>query len=313
MFILKALNKLTVLLILIAVHGWAIWQFLGNFQTTTTPIVITPHKQEKVFNVHLIHPVKTVTVNQTSTSSSIPTTPTVLSAVSTAIEQPQPLSDPSLLSTIQPISAIHVTKPLVTSPKSSVSVKEKSIVNADRTVSTQKPVVKTPIKSVQKLATNPVKQAVTTTEHSKTDSSKAAKLMNTVDKVTTENHPAVNSSPVMPTGLSLWAKYKTDALPESDSDSSYVTADYQAESLHNPKPIYPPLSRKNNEQGTVLVHVLVNTSGYAEKAEIKQSSYFNRLDQAAYEAVMRWRYIPAKRAGKNIEEWITIPIKWELR
>ena len=91
-------------------------------------------------------------------------------------------------------------------------------------------------------------------------------------------------------------------LPSSD-------ADY----LQNPKPVYPPMSKRLNEQGTVLVRVLIGVDGTAQRAEIQQSSSFDRLDQAALATVLKWRYVPGKRAGKPEAMWFTVPIAWVLQ
>jgi protein TonB len=90
-------------------------------------------------------------------------------------------------------------------------------------------------------------------------------------------------------------------LPSSD-------ADY----LQNPKPPYPVLSKRLGEQGKVVVRVLIGVDGTAQKAEIKQSSGFERLDQAALGTVLRWRYVPGKRAGVPETMWFNVPINFVL-
>lgn len=90
-------------------------------------------------------------------------------------------------------------------------------------------------------------------------------------------------------------------LPSSD-------ADY----LHNPKPEYPRLSRQRNEQGKVVVNVLIGIDGTAQKAEIKLSSGFERLDQAALATVKAWRYVPGKRGGMAEAMWFAVPISFVM-
>lgn len=90
-------------------------------------------------------------------------------------------------------------------------------------------------------------------------------------------------------------------LPSSD-------ADY----LNNPKPPYPPLSRRLGEQGKVVVRVLIGVDGSAQKAEIKSSSGYERLDQAALATVLRWRYLPGKRGGVPEAMWFNVPINFVL-
>lgn len=90
-------------------------------------------------------------------------------------------------------------------------------------------------------------------------------------------------------------------LPSSD-------ADY----LHNPKPPYPPLSKRLGEQGKVVVRALIGIDGTAQQAQIKQSSGFERLDQSALATVLRWRYVPGKRAGVAEAMWFNLPITFVL-
>ncbi len=90
-------------------------------------------------------------------------------------------------------------------------------------------------------------------------------------------------------------------LPSSD-------ADY----LQNPKLAYPALSKRLGEQGRVMVRVFIEIDGTAQKAEIKQSSGFERLDQAAVSTVLRWRYVPGKRAGVAEGMWFNVPINFVL-
>lgn len=86
------------------------------------------------------------------------------------------------------------------------------------------------------------------------------------------------------------------------------SADY----LNNPKPAYPPLSRRLGEQGKVVVRVFIETNGTASRAEVQQTSGFERLDRTAVETVLRWRYVPGKRAGVPEAMWFNIPINFVL-
>ena len=85
-----------------------------------------------------------------------------------------------------------------------------------------------------------------------------------------------------------------------------------ADYLNNPRPAYPPLSKRLGEQGKVLVRVFIETDGSASKAEIAQSSGFDRLDQTALDTVRRWRYVPGKRAGVPEAMWFNVPINFVL-
>lgn len=82
--------------------------------------------------------------------------------------------------------------------------------------------------------------------------------------------------------------------------------------LNNPAPAYPPLSRRLREQGRVLFDVYILPDGSVGQIRLKRSSGYTRLDEAALDAVRRWRYIPAKRGDEPIPYWYVQPLHFEL-
>lgn len=82
--------------------------------------------------------------------------------------------------------------------------------------------------------------------------------------------------------------------------------------LNNPKPQYPPMSRRVGEEGRVLFKVLVNANGDPETVEIASSSGSERLDNAALAAVKQWRFVPARRNNEAISAYVTVPISFSL-
>lgn len=90
-------------------------------------------------------------------------------------------------------------------------------------------------------------------------------------------------------------------LPSTD-------ADY----LQNPRPLYPAMSKRLGEQGQVVHSVLIGVDGLPISARLVKSSGFDRLDAAAYAAVMSWRYVPGKRNGLATQMSYNAPINWVL-
>jgi protein TonB len=90
-------------------------------------------------------------------------------------------------------------------------------------------------------------------------------------------------------------------LPSSD-------ADY----LNNPKPPYPPISKRMGEQGEVLIRTLIGADGTAKEASILRSSGFDRLDQTALATALKWRFVPGKRAGVAEAMWFNVPFNFVL-
>lgn len=82
--------------------------------------------------------------------------------------------------------------------------------------------------------------------------------------------------------------------------------------LRNPPPRYPLAARRNGEQGTVLLKVLVSAEGLPLRVELDQSSGSSYLDAAAQDAVRTWRFVPARRGAQNIEDWARVPVTFRL-
>jgi len=72
------------------------------------------------------------------------------------------------------------------------------------------------------------------------------------------------------------------------------------------------LSKRLGEQGRVSVRVLIDVDGRARNPSIAQSSGYARLDQTAINTVLKWRFVPGKRAGVPEAMWFTIPINFVL-
>jgi protein TonB len=91
-----------------------------------------------------------------------------------------------------------------------------------------------------------------------------------------------------------------------------VAARFDADYLHNPKPLYPAISRRNGEEGKVLLKVRVSAQGEALNVAVSRSSGHERLDVAAVDAVMRWRFVPARRGEEAIESSVIVPVTFAL-
>ncbi|MBS0356238.1 MAG: energy transducer TonB [Proteobacteria bacterium] len=98
------------------------------------------------------------------------------------------------------------------------------------------------------------------------------------------------------------------AAPVADSPPRF-DADY----LSNPAPDYPAASRQLREQGSVQLRVFVTADGRAGDIRVHLGSGFERLDQAAIDAVRRWRFVPARQGDGPVAAWVIVPINFTLR
>jgi protein TonB len=77
-------------------------------------------------------------------------------------------------------------------------------------------------------------------------------------------------------------------------------------------PVYPPASRRAGEEGTVRLKVLVDTNGRASNVAVMQSSGFTRLDQAAMDAVRKWRFVAATDGTNKIQAYTQVAVTFKL-
>lgn len=90
--------------------------------------------------------------------------------------------------------------------------------------------------------------------------------------------------------------------------AQYKGVDYAS----NPPPIYPQIAILRNIQGRVLLSVGVSERGAPIGIKIEQSSGHAILDQAAVEAVRRWKFSPAHLGRMAIRSQVKIPIHFKI-
>ncbi|MEX3855608.1 protein TonB [Paraburkholderia youngii] len=77
-------------------------------------------------------------------------------------------------------------------------------------------------------------------------------------------------------------------------------------------PDYPALSRRRGEAGTAYVHFVVGLTGKLESIELKKSSGFSRLDDAAVAAVRASACKPYLENGEPVRAAYTQPFNFNL-
>jgi periplasmic protein TonB len=79
------------------------------------------------------------------------------------------------------------------------------------------------------------------------------------------------------------------------------------------EPNYPPASRRAGEQGIVVFNVLVDPSGHPQEVKVQTSSGYDRLDQAAMDAIRHWTFTPAVRDSQKVAAWTRVRVKFQLQ
>lgn len=193
--------------------------------------------------------------------------------VSSAITPPQPL----MVSFVALAEAPKIAPPPVTKPK---PVVEHRAVRQPQRV---QPVASAPL--ISATAATPASDPVSTTPAP-------------ADPAPSSATPVVNQSSAAPF-----------TAPEPVVTQPTFNADY----LQNPAPRYPPLARRMRQEGKVVLRVLVDAGGGASRIEVRDSSGSDVLDEAALDAVKRWRFLPARRGAQPVAAWVFVPVTFTLQ
>jgi TonB family protein len=108
------------------------------------------------------------------------------------------------------------------------------------------------------------------------------------------------------------AQYQQPAADEAGSAPVTMPNPF-AKGLDNPKPPYPLISRRLNEEGKVVLNVCVSLTGLVENLKLEKTSGYQRLDDIALETVKKWKFIPAKNHDRDINACYLLPVQFILR
>ena len=74
-------------------------------------------------------------------------------------------------------------------------------------------------------------------------------------------------------------------------------------------PVYPPDMRREGASGLVQVTVLIDEKGNVVQREVAKSTRVE-FEPAAMEAVKKWKFKPAQKAGAAVKARMVIPIQF---
>jgi protein TonB len=119
--------------------------------------------------------------------------------------------------------------------------------------------------------------------------------------------PAPVSSPAVPLTVNISLPVAVVPQPVLLKDELSVSCSDRT------PPAYPRLSARLGEQGKTVLLVELDEVGRVAKADVKISSGFPRLDEAAVNAVKTWRCSPARRNGVAARSVASQPFNFNLK
>ncbi len=100
---------------------------------------------------------------------------------------------------------------------------------------------------------------------------------------------------------------------EAASESQTAGSDQEAAELsNNPPPAYPDEAIRRGLEGVVMLKLFINANGNVVFVEVVNSSGHPSLDEAAVQALMKWKGKPATRLGAPIPSEEYLPIRFRL-
>ncbi|WP_018229528.1 energy transducer TonB [Methyloversatilis universalis] len=124
--------------------------------------------------------------------------------------------------------------------------------------------------------------------------------------------------PAPPEPVAIDAAPARPSPPSAAPDSAPAAAPvipprFDAAYLQNPAPTYPPMAKRQNQTGRVVLRVSVSAEGLPTNVVVLTSSGYELLDQAALEVVRnRWKFVPAKRGDQAVAGQADVPLSFRL-
>lgn len=94
-------------------------------------------------------------------------------------------------------------------------------------------------------------------------------------------------------------------------DTIYTKVDVNPVPVRTPPPEYPEALKREGGTGVVAVTIVIDEKGAVTSAAVAKSSN-SGFNDAALEAVKKWKFKPAQKDGEKVKVRVTIPISFSL-
>lgn len=116
--------------------------------------------------------------------------------------------------------------------------------------------------------------------------------------------------------LSMTRSEESEALLREDKERLETEQRLESQNrkvrlISHVEPSYPQDAREKKIEGSVVLHFTVNHEGIPQNIQVKRPLYPS-LDQAAIEAVSKWRFEPAIKDGQPASMWLDAEVNFNL-
>ncbi len=101
----------------------------------------------------------------------------------------------------------------------------------------------------------------------------------------------------------------TKAPPEQVYEAGHGVKPPRA--IYAPDPEYPETARRERQQGTVVISVVVGSDGSPRDIKVKRP-FSPELDESAINTVKKWKFAPGTKDGEPVAVQIVVEISFRL-
>lgn len=121
----------------------------------------------------------------------------------------------------------------------------------------------------------------------------------------------LSCQPAVPPAVHPNIQEAVEELPSPEDDAEVTEPPRQIKSV---APAYPPDAQREHIEGVVWLSVVIDTTGIPTDPRIVQDSGMNAgFEQAAIEAALKTRWVPAKSGDRPVPVRVTMKVEFRLR
>lgn len=111
-------------------------------------------------------------------------------------------------------------------------------------------------------------------------------------------------------GTALGADGRPDVVEEMKI-FQLAELDKEPQVIFQAEPLYPMRLLRDRIGGTVVIRFVVDEKGAVTQARVHQLSGYRELDQAALNAVLKYKFSPGIKDSKPVRAWFDVPITFK--
>ena len=133
--------------------------------------------------------------------------------------------------------------------------------------------------------------------------------------MTAATEPSMSAAPAAAASAGTGAPARASgpvAASGPTRETGAITQTARPQGGYQVRPSYPSSALREGKQGTTMLKVHVLIDGRVGEVVVQRSAGHPDLDQAAMDAVRRWRFDPARRGSEPVAMWVLLPVEFQI-